>query len=788
MRVKIVSAVALFVALAAWLFYGPIPPLDVSRFTSTPIVDRNGVPLYEPLSAGGHRGEWLDSRAVPLRVVQATIAAEDKRFDSHIGIDPVAIARAALHDIRRGALVEGGSTITQQVAKLMTSDAGAPNESRNEDRPRAADPSRRGFVRKLGETVLALRLERRYSKRAILAAYVNLAPYGNQIHGVGRASRRYFGCAPEDLTVAQAAFLASLPQRPGAFNPLRDPSRAAVRQKQVLRRMRALGFISRAEFEIARRERLRFNRGERPVIAQHFIERVLESSPVRRAGRIVTTLDSRLQRDVAGIVAAHRDDLLRHGAHSVAVAVLDNATGEWLAWEGSGDYFGSAFGGAIDGVVALRQPGSTLKPFTYALAFEHGESPATVLPDVATSFATAEEGVVYVPRNYDGRYRGPLRARAALAGSENVPAVALLSRLGPAALLRLLHNAGFSDLTRTADYYGLGLTLGDAEVRLEQLVAGYAVFARGGLWIEPSMIRRSGASGLASAGAPGEGRGSRATRRVITRRTAFWITDILSDPKAREFIFGRGGSLDFPFPVAAKTGTSQAYHDNWTIGYTRDVTVGVWVGNFGREGLHNSSGITGAGPIFHDVMLAAERRIRGSTFDENETIVDPPPDVVRAPVCALSGLRPSTSCPAIENEWVAADEPVRFCSWHHQNGITWPDEYRAWANANGMLDPQRSASVTASPQNGMGRNAHDVRILNPPDGATYLIDPTLRMRFQTLRLRAISGGAVAWNIDRQMVGRASRDGVLDWPLAPGRHTITAVDGDGNRSSVRIYVK
>ena len=248
--------------------------------------------------------------------------------------------------------------------------------------------------------------------------------------------------------------------------------------------------------------------------------------------------------------------------------MLDNSTGEWLAWEGSGDYFGSDFGGAIDGVTTLRQPGSTLKPFTYALAFEEGFTPASVLADVPSHFATAEEGIVYTPRNYDGGYRGPLRARLALAGSENVPAVALLAKLGPPALLRLLRGAGFRDLTRTADYYGLGLTLGDAEVTLEQLVTAYATFARAGVSVTPAMLLRHAT--------PDD------RRPLVSPRTAFWITDILSDPHAREFIFGRGGNLDFPFPVAVKTGTSQAYHDNWTVGYTRAVTVGVWVGNFDR--------------------------------------------------------------------------------------------------------------------------------------------------------------------------------------------------------------
>src|SRR6185369_10158997 len=212
------------------------------------------------------------------------------------------------------------------------------------------------------------------------------------------------------------------------------------------------------------------------------------------------------------------------------------------------------------------------------------DSPATVLADVPSHFATAEEGIVYTPRNYDGHYRGPMRVRAALAGSQNVPAVAMLSKLGPESLLRLLRNVGFTGLEHTADYYGLGLTLGDAEVTLEQLVTAYATFARGGRPVTTTMTPRPPTT---------------ENRQLVSKRTAFWITDILSDSQAREFTFGTGGNLDFPFPVAVKTGTSQAYHDNWTVGYTRDITVGVWVGNFDRSPLRGSSGVTGAAPIFN---------------------------------------------------------------------------------------------------------------------------------------------------------------------------------------------
>jgi penicillin-binding protein 1C len=763
-----IAGAVLVAGAALWLRLGPLPPIDPASVTSPTIVDRNGVVLYEPLSPKQTRGEWITASDIPERVAQATVAAEDKRFYHHLGIDPIAVARAAVHDVRALRIVEGGSTISQQVAKLLL-------------------PKRN----KLREAVIALRLEHRYNKQEILALYLNLAPYGNEVNGIARASRRWFGCAPENLTTAQAAFLAALPQRP-------NERAARARQPLVLRRMLEQHFITKGELTVARNERLRFDRGAEPLIAAHFVERVRDEvarrGPALIAGRTIrTTLDAALQRDVRGIISAQRANLLRHGAHSVAVAVLDNTTGEWLAWEGSGDYFGpsqgESFGGAIDGVVTLRQPGSALKPFTYALAFEQGFSPSTVLADVPSSFPTAEEGVIYTPRNYDGRYRGPLRARFALAGSENVPAVALLARVGPPSLLRLLRRAGFRNLDRTADYYGLGLTLGDAEVTLEQLVTAYAVFARGGVEVATSVLRCSlSVVRCSDQGEPAtdnrqlttsNDQGTREndqrtttngqrSSRVLSPRTAFWITDILSDPDARAYAFGNGGSLDFPFPVAVKTGTSQAYRDNWTVGYTRDVTVGVWVGNFDRSELRNSSGVTGAGPIFHSVMLAA---MKGRPSGD-APIVEPPPGLERAPVCALSGLRPSTSCPNVETEWVASEAPVEFCSWHHEGWVDWPSEYRDWARVE-------ARATIAGPAH---RTVHDERlkILSPPNGATYLIDPTLRMAFQTLRLRA-SDPRATFRIDGRTIAARS------WPLAPGKHTVLA-EARGKRDEVTIYVK
>jgi membrane carboxypeptidase/penicillin-binding protein PbpC len=387
-------AVLAFLVSAVWLRCGPLPAglLDAALLESTVVVDRHGVPLYEALSGDGTRSTRVTADAIPPAVAAATVAAEDHRFWSHYGVDPVAMLRAARRNLLEGQVVEGGSTITQQAAKLMLLGAGA-------DR-------RRGWSAKIHEAVVALRLEHRLTKAEILAAYLNLASYGNQITGIERASRAYFGTGSEMLTIAQAAFLAGLPQRPSAFNPYRSEDLAVSRQRVVLRRMIAAGAITAAEAEEARGERLNLSRDGRPFLAPHFVEMVLAGTrPSDRPARLVTTLDAALQREVAGIIRSQRRTLERHGAANVAVVVLDNLRGEWLAWEGSGDYFDRERGGTINGPVSPRQPGSALKPFTYALAFEEGLTPATVLPDVPMTFPTAEPGVVYSPRNYDGKYR-----------------------------------------------------------------------------------------------------------------------------------------------------------------------------------------------------------------------------------------------------------------------------------------------------------------------------------------------------------------------------------------------
>jgi penicillin-binding protein 1C len=748
---------------------------------STVLVDRHGVELYEALGSDGTRAQQMRGGSIPAIVAAATIAAEDRRFWSHHGIDPIAVLRAIKQNVAEGSIVEGGSTITQQAAKLLLL-------------RRAAD-RRRGWRTKLHEAVIALRLEHRLTKREILALYLNLAAYGNQTTGIERASRVYFGVGSGMLTPAQAAFLAGLPQRPSTFNPYRNQELAVSRQRVVLARMAAAGAISRAELDEARSERLAFSRADRRFLAPHFVEMVLAGLGPSRPGRVETTLDAGLQADIAGILQTHRATLDRHGATSVAVVVLDNARHEWLAWEGSGDYFDTAHGGAINGPSVPRQPGSALKPFTYALAFEKGFTPASVLPDVPLSFPTAQPGVVYSPRNYDGRYRGPLLARTALAGSENVPAVSLAADVGVPDLLRFLRRAGFTTFDRTAAYYGLGLTLGNAEVRLDELVAAYSAFASGGEWQRPRL--RASRYGGQAVSQPRDG-GSQPveSQLLFSPRTAFWIADILADDAARAYIFGRGSSLELPFPVAVKTGTSQAYHDNWTIGFTKRLTVGVWVGNFDRRPLRNSSGVTGAAPIFQAVMLAAHKRIGES----DETLDSDGPGVEQREICSLSGEAANSWCPVRRREWLPVGHESVPCRWHHlseQGPLTiWPPEFREWAGGRAPAGSPRAVPTAAQvrePSVRRVRPASDppvFRMANPPTGATYLIDPTLRPEFQTLPLRVVSAAPtrVEWSIDGNAVGVISSESPLEWKLQPGQHHIVARDSRGNVAQSVVTVR
>jgi penicillin-binding protein 1C len=369
--------------------------------------------------------------------------------------------------------------------------------------------------------------------------------------------------------------------------------------------------------------------------------------------------------------------------------------------------------------------------------------------------------------------------RQALAGSQNVPAVALASRVGVPDLLRFLRSAGFTTFDRTASYYGVGIALGNAEVTLAELVAAYASFARGGVWQRPRAVLDAVRT---------------ERRRVMSPRSAFWVTDILSDDDARAYVFGRGGSLEFAFPVAVKTGTSQAYHDNWTVGYTRDVTVGVWVGNFDRRPLSGSTGVTGAAPIFHAVMLAAQRHVRGRE-EPVDDVVSRPSDLREQTVCALSGMRAGDACPIRIREWLPPGFSPLPCTWHHdsEDGVLtfWPDEYRSWAREHRLLDGLLNgsgdpAAVRSRRAVTAARSAFGID--SPAEGATYLIDPTLRREYQMLPLRIVGHrNSVEWFVDGRSFAVTEGDEKVSWPLVRGKHVIRAQEAASNRSAEATFL-
>jgi penicillin-binding protein 1C len=728
-RRRLLVGAALAVLAAGGSLRLPLPGrrFDPKPIVSLRLVDREGRLLREVLSDEGGRCRWVGLEDVSPAVVWATIAAEDKRFPTHGGVDVLSAARAVVQNVRRGRVVSGASTITQQAV-------------RNVYRfPRT-------WPGKLAEAWLAVRLENTLSKEDILAQYLNRVPYGNLAFGIEAAARLYLDKPASDLSLAEAAFLAALPRSPSTLNPFRDPGSVLERQKDILDRVAALGAFPAVDLERARREEVKLGSAGTKFRAPHFSDFVLARLPEdlnRRAVEVRTTLDLGLQEKVEVLLQNHLLDLEDRGLSNGAVLVLENSTGEILALAGSRDFFDPATDGQVNGVTALRQPGSTLKPMTYALALEKGLTAATLIDDAPAEFATLEG--VFAPENYDERYHGPIRLRSALASSYNVPAVAVLDLLGPDLLYRRLREAGFSSLQKTPGFYGVGLTLGNGEVTLLELVRAYAAFARGGLGVGERFLRSVRAKDGRDLPLPD----TSPSPRLFSPQVAYLITHILSDRDARVPAFGYLTPLNLPFPAAAKTGTSKDFRDNWTVGYTPRYTVGIWVGNFDGSPMHRVSGITGAGPLFRDVMLHLEAGGPKAPFPE-------PKGIVKARICPLSGLRPGPACPsAIEELFLSGTEPETECGLSHRAG------------------PKRT-SVQAS----LRRPRAVLTVETPLPGDVYKIDPVLRPEFQVLRFQASVSDeaaveAVEWWVNERLVGRAGFPYTLAWRLKPGTYVVQA---------------
>ncbi|UCE40293.1 MAG: penicillin-binding protein 1C [Candidatus Aminicenantes bacterium] len=742
---KIVLMTILFVPiLFSASLYLPFPKgkLKPAPVVSLSLVDRKNTVLREILSEEGGHCHWVTLEEVSTDLLKATLVAEDRYFYLHPGINPFAIIRALFQNIRRGQVVSGASTISQQVVRNIYR-------------------KRRNLFAKMHEIWLAIRMERTISKDNIFTQYLNRIYYGNQAYGIGAASRLYFDKSPADLSLAEGAFLAGLPRSPSTHNPYSHFAQAKKRQEQILYQMFIRGYIPSAKWERAKAESLRLIPAKQNFRAPHFCDFILQKIPMsqkRMLSRIQTSCDYALQEKVEKLVGDHIQSLENKSITNAAVIIMDNATGEILSMVGSKDFFNNRHDGQVNGAVSLRQPGSTLKPFTYGLALERGMTAAELLEDKDYYFLTPDGS--YSPRNYDNKFHGKVRLRQALACSYNVPAVTLLDKLGTDLLFQRLKMMDFESLDKSPSHYGVGLTLGNGEVTLLELTRAYSALAREGIYVEDRSILKCFDTQEREIIWDRQ----EISRRIFSPQIAYLLTDILADKDARVPAFGYLSPLNLPFECAVKTGTSADFRDNWTVGYTPKYTVGVWVGNFDATPMFNISGVTGCGPLFKDIMLLLESKNVEVNFSRAE-------DVIKVKICPLSGNLATEHCPGImEDIFIEGSEPQEFCSLHTE---------------------------TESPVSIPFNREEEFEIAFPLDNDVFKMDPILRRSFQRIKLKTnipdeTSIDSVEWWVGNQKIGDVPSPFSLYWNMKPGLHRIRAVAFKGkNRlksSSVTIKVE
>ncbi len=603
-RALLVVVIALPLALAALDAATPAPPAFTAvRAAWTPatatLVDRRGEPLHElRVDFTARRGAWVPLAAVSPGLRDAVVRGEDRRFATHAGIDWLAAA-AALRARVTGARARGASTLSMQLAALLDPRL----------QPRAG---RRTLVQKFAQARAARALERAWRKDAILEAYLNLVTWRGELRGIGAASAALFGKHPDGLDAAEAAILAALLPAPTASATA--VARRACRRLPAAPAPDCTALAARAEAAFARAHRP----PAVPDLAPHLARRLLHAP----GARVPTTLDARIQRLARDALASRLAGLARSNVRDGAALVVDNASGEVLAWVASAGPTTRA--GHVDGVLARRQAGSTLKPFLYGLAIERRYlTAASVLEDTPINLETATG--LYIPQNYDRDFKGPVSVRTALASSLNVPAVRALVLTGVEPFRERLQAFGYAGITRDGDYYGYSLALGSAEVSLAEQVAAYSALARGGRW-----------SPLRVQSAP-----ARPGRPVMGAGAAWIVGDILADRAARATTFGLDSALSTRYWSAVKTGTSKDMRDNWCIGWTDRYTVGVWVGNFEGDAMRDVSGVSGAAPAWLQIMNALHAGVPSHQ-------PPPPADLERRTVAFV----PPIEAPRVET-WLA---------------------------------------------------------------------------------------------------------------------------------------
>ncbi|MBQ6781830.1 MAG: penicillin-binding protein 1C [Treponema sp.] len=719
----------------------PYPALNAfqSRPISTRIYDFRGNLLQIIPQENGVRREWIPLDEIPSFVKHIFLGAEDRRFYQHHGIDIGAILRASFQNASEMRTVSGASTITMQLARII--------------RPNA---NRTIFV-KLCEAFNALRLEMRLSKAEILELYLNNVPFGFNAEGVASAARTFFALSIEELTEPQATCLAVIPRRPALYNPLSNPELCAKAAYDLYSSVAEFAESSYTadDFLLAANSAHSFSY---PFEMPHFVRWLSQQpeSPIGHAREVCTTVDLSLQHVAEDLLARSVERYASNRLTNGSVLVCDTQSGAIRAWVGSTNFFDERHNGQIDGVLTQRQPGSSMKPFLYALALERGYSPSSVLPDIPSEFGFER---MYAPQNFNNRFNGPVRLRVALASSLNIPAVHLLNEIGLDSYLQKLRELHFVSLEHADP--GLGLALGNAEVSIFELTQAFSVFARDGVFLPLFAL------------ASEKTLSKQKSFHVYDTNTARLICDILSDADARAMGFGFAPVFRTPFPSMFKTGTANQFQNITAFGATPQYTVGVWMGNFSGETVVGKTGSSVPAKIARELLVYLQGK-NGSPFAK-------PAQFKKERICALSGLRATEHCPDTVSEYVAAGVPLEDCTWHRNNvgaqGTTsYPAEYAAWfriKNRSGAVDEKGSP----------------LRITSPRSGSLFYYDASVPASQQKLAVEATGGSdeKADFLLDGKMIAQVTRPFVAYVPIIQGNHTVTVRCGNA-QTEIAFSVK
>ena len=761
--------------LVNWCF--PLPKEKLQPPTSTVVLDRNGEWL-RAFTAPDDMWRLPETSldAISPRFQTAMLTYEDQWFYHHWGINPVALTGAAFDNLKAGEIVRGGSTITMQLARLM-------------------EPKDRTLPNKLIEMFRALQLELTYTKSEILTYYFNMLPYGGNIVGSAAASRLYFNKPQSALSLGEAALLAAIPNSPERLRPDRFPERARKARKKVLLRMKDAGEISEQRLQEALQEPIPAERYPLPFKAPH-LSRLLtnkQSSIVsEHVGNqwIHTTIDQRYQDTAERILRERLRPLQGQGVSTGAVVIIDTKSHEVLAMVGSHDFFDKPSAGQVNGTLALRSPGSTLKPFIYALAIDKGLiTPQTLVFDVPVDY------VGYSPVNYDEKFTGYITAREALARSLNVPAVNLYAKMGKNQLYGFLKQAGISTLSDQEEY-GLSLILGGCGINLLELTNLYAGLANMGEFAPYHLI--------VNRDTKGKKRKKASTSRLLQPETSWIVTEMLTTLKRPDFpeSFEHTGTMP---RVAWKTGTSYGHRDAWSIGYSPELTIGVWIGNFNGTGAPILSGAEAAAPILFALFTALSGEKAHQWFTE-------PANLKTRLVCALTGLPVSPHClTSVSDIYIPGVSAVRECHIHKSIQVDiatgerlcsscrpgrqfreetialWPAEVATWLNANGFAVSELPAHNADCTRPLAGTQPV---ILSPARDTVYKIRSNVPTEYQKIRLSAsVSGDTqeIFWFLNGELIfkGQAVEPTFLT-PVV-GKHELTCIDGAGRSTSLPLTI-